>query len=136
VVVEVDPALARPRDVDSPVLYVGATPAERVNAGRTHGRVVLIVPGRPDLTEVPVYLGSVELPERVDAARGARELEAARALGIEPFGAAEVRAAEARGGDVLRLPGADALYRAAGDLVEAWAPEDAERADNLRVPPP
>jgi hypothetical protein len=136
VVVEVDPFIARPREVASPVLYVGDTPAERVNAGRTQGRIVLIVPGRPDLTEVPIYLGSVELPERVDAQRGARELEAARLQGVEPFGEDEVREAFARGGTVLRLSGPEALYHAAADLVATWAPEDRERADNLRAPAP
>jgi len=135
-VVEVDPEAARPREAASPVLYVGATPAERVNAGVSEGRVVLIVPGRPDLTLVPVFLGSVELPERVDAARGALELEAARAAGVEPFDAGQVEAALARGGSVLRLSGSATLYHAAADLVEAWAPEDRERADNLRRPAP
>jgi hypothetical protein len=135
-VVEVDPEIARLRDAASPVLYVGDTPAERVNAAAAEGRVVLIVPGHPDLTEIPVYLGSVELPERVDAARGALELEAAGRAGVEPFAAAEVQAALARGGKTLRLSGSAALYHAAADLVEAWAPEDQERADNLRRPAP
>ncbi|MBN1336195.1 MAG: hypothetical protein JXB39_09560 [Deltaproteobacteria bacterium] len=136
VVVEVDPKLARLRQVASPVLYVGDTPAERVNIAASEGRVVLIVPGRPDLTQMPVYLGSVELPERVDAQRGALELEAARAVGVEPFDETEVQAAYARGGAELHLSGSAALYHAAADLVEVWSPEDADQADNLRAPAP
>jgi hypothetical protein len=89
---QVDPDLARPRQTYEPVLYVGEQTAERCNAPETGGVLIVIVPaplddsGRValDLDTAPIWFGSLELPERVDAARIARELAAARAAGIGP----------------------------------------------------
>jgi hypothetical protein len=89
---EVDPELARPRQTYEPVLYVGEQTAERCNAPEQGGVLIVLVPapldarGRValDLDTAPIWFGSLELPERVDAARIARELAAARAAGIGP----------------------------------------------------
>lgn len=86
----VEPELARPRQTYEPVLYVGAQTAERCNAPAEGGVLIVIVPapldesGRValDLEHAPIWFGSLELPERVDAARIARELEVAHAAGI------------------------------------------------------
>ena len=89
---KVDPELARPRQTYEQVLYVGEQTAERCNAPESGGVLIVIVPapldsdGRValDLDTAPIWFGSLELPERVDAARIARELAAARAAGIGP----------------------------------------------------
>jgi hypothetical protein len=89
---EVDPDLARPRQTYEPVLYVGEQTAERCNAPWEGNVLIVVVPapldpvGRValDLDTAPIWFGSLELPERVDGARIARELAAARAAGIGP----------------------------------------------------
>jgi hypothetical protein len=93
----VDPELSRPRATYEPVLYVGAETAERclpepALALAEQGILVVLVPapldaeGRValDLAAAPVWFGSLELPERVDAARIGAELAAARARGAGP----------------------------------------------------
>lgn len=98
----VDPELAVPRQTFEPVLYVGSETAERclpeialvpaVEGGLApveQGLLVVLVPaplgadGRVDLDleSAPIWFGSLELPERVDAARIAAELAAGRASG-------------------------------------------------------
>src|SRR5262245_437988 len=92
IALQVDPELARPRQTYEPVLYVGEQTAERCNAPETGGVLIVLVPapldssGRValDLDTAPIWFGSLELPERVDAARIAREVAAARAAGIGP----------------------------------------------------
>jgi hypothetical protein len=111
----VDPELSRPRQTYEPVLYVGTQTAERclpepALALAEQGILVVLVPapldagGRValDLDTAPIWFGSLELPERVDAARIAAELAAARARGAGParrHPTAEVRTAAA---DVVR----------------------------------
>jgi hypothetical protein len=107
----VDPELSRPRQTYEPVLYVGAQTAERRLGQADQGILVVLVPapldgeGRValDLDTAPVWFGSLELPERVDAARITAELAAARARGVGPaqrHPRAEVRTAAA---DVVRV---------------------------------
>jgi hypothetical protein len=91
-VLRTDPALARTRETYEPVLYVGAETAERCNLPVLGDVLVVLVPapldatGRValDLDRAPIWFGSLELPERVDSGRIARELAAARARGIGP----------------------------------------------------
>ncbi|MFT4623877.1 MAG: hypothetical protein ACI8PZ_002533 [Myxococcota bacterium] len=104
-IAEVDPALIAPRQVGVPVLYVGATPA-RVLHRSPAGCVVGLVPGHVDWTTTALFFGSTELPERVDAARGALEREAARAAGIMPRSPDTVL-------DPMRVDDQDALFAAA-----------------------
>ena len=77
-----DPALARPRDVNMPVLYVGATPAQVLATDAPTGCVVALLPIDVDVTAEPWFYGSVELPERVGALRGKQERAAALAAGF------------------------------------------------------
>jgi len=132
----VDPDLARPRQIAEPVLYVGGVPAERLNAGYPSGRLLVLIPGTPDLAALPVWFGDPELPERIDADDGAAALAGARALGVAPFSPAEVERALAAGGAALRLRDGRALDHAVASWIEAWAPAEAERAENLRAPAP
>jgi hypothetical protein len=133
---QVDPVLALPRQVAQPVVYVGAVPAERLNTGWPSGRLLLLVPGEPDLSVTPVFFGPPGLPERIDTEDGAAELAVAVAAGIQPFTAEVVRAARADGGEPLALRDSRALDHAIADWLEAWAPEEAEAAYNLRIPAP
>ena len=133
---EVDPVLARPRQTAEPVLYVGGVSAERLNAGYPSGHLLVLIPGKPDLTAEPIYFGQPELPERLDADDGQRALAEARAAGITAFSLAEVRSAEAAGGAALALRDSRALDLAVAAWIEAWAPEEADRAAGLRAPAP
>src|SRR5262245_51176294 len=71
----VDPDLARARQTYEPVLYVGAQTAERCNAPEEGGVLIVVVPSTLapdgsvalDLATTPIWFGSLELPERVDA---------------------------------------------------------------------
>src|SRR5688572_3392583 len=91
-VLKADPDLVRPRQTYEAVLYAGSEVAERCNFPENGSHLVALVPapldgrGRValDLDSTPIWFGSLELPERVDAARIADELELARARGIGP----------------------------------------------------
>jgi hypothetical protein len=96
VVIEVSPELIRPRQTAEPVLYVGAHSAWRVSSYNEAGIVVAFVPVRVDLADAPIWFGTPGLPERVDTTSALRELELARASGIEGFGEAAVSAAGGR----------------------------------------
>ena len=89
---EVAPELARARQTYEPVLYVGSQTAERCNAPMEGGSLIVLVPAELgaeggvalDLATTPIWFGSLELPERVDATRIVAELELARRAGIGP----------------------------------------------------
>jgi hypothetical protein len=136
IALEVDPALAVPRQVDEPVIYVGDVPAERLNVGWPSGRLLLLVPGEPDLGSVPVFFGPPELPERIDLEHAAADLAQARAVGLAPFADARIRAALVAGGEPLVLRDSRALDHAIADWIDAWAPDEADRAEGLRAPSP
>lgn len=85
-----DPRWLVPRDAATPLLYVGDTPAFPFNWDHVGGCAVVWVPGPVDLATTEIYFGSSELAERVDAARGAAEREAARRVGVRPFAPARV----------------------------------------------
>lgn len=89
----VDPELVVPSQRYEPTLFVGSVPARKLNWDPAGGCAVVWVGAAPDLATTEIYFGSLELPERIDAARGVAELEAARAVGVTPFPAATVGAA-------------------------------------------
>ena len=133
-VLAVDPQVAKPRQVDVPVLFAGDTPVHLTNAGYPDGWMVVIVPDWIDLARVPVFFGSTELPERVDRARGAREMTAAAARTARPF-TPQVRAgAFAAGGELLKCAGSVELFRAVADLIDRYAPAEHELAEIYRTP--
>ena len=134
VVVRVDPQLSRPRQTDVAVLFAGDTPVQLTNVGYPSGILVVIVPGWVDLSAAPFYFGSTELPERIDRARGAAELSAAMALGAAPFARERLASARSAGGDEAAPADANALFLAVADLIDAYAPDEHERAENYRIP--
>jgi hypothetical protein len=131
-VVDVDPTLVVPSQVSQRALYVGATPAERVNVGLGCSCLIALVPGRVDLSTTPVYFGTDTLPERVDDAHGAAELAAAVAAGVKPFAATEVLAATAPDAVATSAHAVYAVLMA--DLVQRWAPQEAALAAGWQVP--
>lgn len=141
-VLEVDHPFTIPRNGLESVLYVGEQTAERINWGTGSGRVVAIVPtpldeaGAPrlELARTPVWYGTPELPERVDAATIRAELDAALARGIGPFAEETVSAALERGGELLTLPGRFELDRYTAQLIYEFSPTEAERADGMLAP--
>lgn len=84
-VLEVDPAWLLPSDTRQAVLYAGAVPVERLNTGWPDGRLVVVVPGEPDLARTPLYFGGYELPERVTTQAGAALLALAHQRGLAPL---------------------------------------------------
>ncbi len=134
-VLQADPALLQPRQTWMPALYVGTRPAEVTNVGVESGRVVVLVPGDTDLYSAPAYFGSVQLPERVDAARGASELAAARAIGTLPFSREMVEAALRAGGAPLSARTIDGVYRAVADVLAAYSPQEQDLVERYRLIP-
>ena len=134
-ILKVNPDLVFPRQIAEPVLYVGDTTAERVNSGNGSGHVVAIVPGKVDLKKAPIWFGTPDLPERVDAATIKAERAAAEKAGIKPFAKEQVAAAQSAGGKT-RLTVADRyeLRRDAAHLILEYAADETELAEGLLVP--
>lgn len=131
--VDAEPALCLPRQVAEPVIYVGSVPAERLAADWASGRLLLLVPGEPDLADLPLHFGLPELPERIDGAHGAAALAGARAAGLQPLTPERVHRAKLAGGGLLSLPDSEALDLAIASWIQAWAPEQSDRAEGLRA---
>jgi len=137
-VLRVAPELALPRATYEAVLFVGDETAERVNAPRTGQNLVVLVPaperdGRVALAleHAPIWFGSLELPERVDAARIAAERRAAEARGIGPArSGARLRAAAE--GEPIRVRTRRELDAYLADLVAAYSPEEVDLVRQLR----
>lgn len=132
--VAVDPEVAKPRQVDVPVLFAGDTPAHLTNSGYPSGVMIVIVPAWVDLARAPVYFGSTELPERIDHARGALEQAVAAERGARPFSAEARAVALAAGGEALALRGSRELFLAIADLIDRYAPQESELAEIYRTP--
>lgn len=137
-VLRVPEELARPRATFEPVLFAGQETVERVNAPRVGQHLVVIVPaperaGRVqlDLARTPLWFGSLELPERLDAARIAAEARAAEARGVGP--ARQGPRVRPLGPDeTLRLPDRRALDAYLADWVELYSPEESDLVRQLR----
>lgn len=138
-VLQVDPQLVHPRQSAEPVLYVGTQTANRVNHGAESGRVVCIVPtgidakGQPDLdlSTAPIFFGTAELPERIDAARAASELAAARKLGARPASEGDVRAATQT---AVSFADEYELRLFCSDLIAQHSPTETDLVNGLRAP--
>lgn len=121
-VLKVKPALVHPRQALEPVLYVGNQTAERVNAGHKSGHVIAIVPGKLDLKESPIWFGTPELPERVDANMVKAERALADQAKIGPFKESQIDQATARGQETLNVTDRDELRRQLATLIKEYSP--------------
>jgi hypothetical protein len=132
VVLKVNPDLVIPRDSAEPVLYVGNQTAQRLNHGHESGYVIAIIPGDVDLTQVPIWFGSPELPERVNAEMIRSERTLAEAAKIRPFGARKVlsvKEGRLQASDLYSL-----LRDHAAELVLKYSPQEKKLAETWRLP--
>lgn len=129
----VDPALLVPRQVGQPVLYAGTTPIAIVNADKVGGCAVGYVRGPLDMRRTPLFVGSTELPERIDAAAGQRELDAAVAAGAVAQPTATVDAAQRAGGNEAKLADLRGVYAILAERVAACSPGETDRIHTLRM---
>ncbi len=134
-VLEVDKNLVVPRAIAMPILYVGNQPAQRINEGHKSGRVIAIVPGEVDLLKEPIWFGTPDLPENVDAHMAKAERALADQAGIKPFNEKKVKAAQAKGGDKIKAADTRALLRDhVAELILEYCPDEKHLADDFRVP--
>ncbi len=134
-VLKVNPALVYPRQELEPVLYVGNQTAERVNAGHKSGHVIAIVPGKADLKKSPIWFGTPELPERVDANTVKTERALARNAKIVPFKKAQIDAATTRGKETMKAADRDELRRRLAALIKQYSPVEKELIEVLEAIP-
>ena len=134
-VLKVDPALVIPREIAMPVLYVGDVPAWRLNRGHESGHVIAVVPGKVDLTRVPIWYGAPDFPQNVDAATARAQRDLAERAGIQPLPAEKVQAALAAGGEPISAVDQRALLRdEVAELILKYSPQEKHLADAFRVP--
>ncbi len=137
-VLRTDPALLERRQTAEPVLYAGSETGERVNNG-DGGNLVVLVPsalganGLPvlDPTKVPIWFGTPELPERVDAQRIASELALATKQGVGPATSTAIRAQASLG--TIFAPDRGDLDSYLADLIELYSPTETDLVAGLRV---
>jgi hypothetical protein len=132
-VLKVDPALVHPRQVAEPVLYVGNHTAQRMNFGHESGYVVALVPGDIDLTQAPIWFGTPELPERVDAAMAQAERQLADQAGIAPLAARAASVAAANGGERIHVADMTKLLAPIATLIEDHSPAEHELVESFRM---
>lgn len=138
IVIEVNPDLVYPRQSAEPVLYVGDQTAQRLNVGYESGFVVALVPGelegdsKLDLTTAPIWFGTPELPERVDADRIRQEKALAVNVGIKPFDAEKIEKVLAEGGETMAEETLAGVLEVVADLVDEYSPQEADLAAGLR----
>jgi len=130
-VLKVDPDLVYPRQMPEPVLYVGDQTVERVNIGHKSGHVIAILPEKIDLATAPIWFGTPDLPERVDAEIIAAERARAEAAGIEPFAAAAVDASLRAGGEAVSFESHDHMLHHLATLIQTYAPEERILAESF-----
>ncbi|UCF33333.1 MAG: hypothetical protein JSV78_13475 [Phycisphaerales bacterium] len=134
-VLKADKALLVPRAAMMPVLYVGDQTAQRVNHGHESGHLIVLVPGRPDLTKAPIWFGTPNLHDQVDASLIEAERKKADEAGIQPLPAKNVQAALALGGEPLEAANLrDVLRTEVAELILKYSPQEKHIAEDFRVP--
>jgi hypothetical protein len=133
VVLEVDPVMVVPRNTLEPVLYAGNIPVQRLNHGNRSGRVIGIVPGNIDVTTMPIWFGTPQLPGRVTTAMAEAERARAEKAGVahtfEQSGIAGLDSPATVSKDLAAL-----LRTIAADLVLTYSPQDKDLAESWRLP--
>ena len=132
VVLDVDPAYVVPRNTAEPVLFAGDVAIHRLNQGDKSGHVIGIVPGDVDVSTVPIWFGTPQLPERLTPALVESERALAQKAGIRAFGQTRVSAV-AR--PPVTAPDLASLLRTTGaELVLQYSPQEKALADSWRLP--
>ncbi|HVP13395.1 MAG TPA: hypothetical protein VMV94_19640 [Phycisphaerae bacterium] len=136
-VVKTEKPPAIPRQVAGPVLYVGDSPAWRLNQGYESGYLVVIVPGKVDLGQAPIWFGESGLPQQVDRATAQVQLALAEKAGIGPFSGERVKSALAAGGEAVKAADLRALLREeVAGLIVKYSPQEEQLARDLRAAGP
>lgn len=132
-VLEAQAEYLAPRQVAEPVLFVGDQTAQRLNTGYPSGQLVVLVPDLTlaDLATSPIYFGQPALPEQVDAAVIARELEVAQRAGLN--GPGQARVSQVTDANVIDALDFEDLSFQTSFLIEEFAPAERDLIDGLRV---
>jgi hypothetical protein len=132
VVFQVNPDYVYPRNAAEPVLYAGNQTAQRLNQGNESGFVIAIIPGEIDLAREPVWFGSPELPERVNAETIEMERAQAEKAGIRPFDAEKIESVTREGLGASDL--AALLREPVAELLLKYSPQEKALAETWRLP--
>jgi len=132
-VIEADPSMTEPHQSAMPVLCVGEQTAEPVNSGQPSGNVVAIVPGAIDESNLSVWFGPPDLPEKVDGAWITLARARVRPEDLTTFTASEVASARALGGATLQARDRVELDRSSAQLILRFSPEERALAESLLV---
>ncbi|MDP6518267.1 MAG: hypothetical protein QF724_07435 [Planctomycetota bacterium] len=142
VVLDIEREYLVPRQGLEPVLILGEQTVERINNGDGSGHLVAIVPDahllrdadrveQRDLAERRSFFATPALPEEVDGAWIAAQVE--RAASLAPLGAS-AREALAAGTSPVQLEDRVALEHLAAELIMRYAPDESEQAAGMLVP--
>lgn len=134
-VLKADKNLLVPRAAKMPILFVGAQTAQPINQGHESGYLVAIVPGTPDLTKTPIWFGTPDFPDQIDAADIEAEQAKAEAAGMKAQSAKNVQGAHTAGGETLEAANLSEVLRTElADLILEYSPQDKHIAEGFRVP--
>ncbi|HMK26844.1 MAG TPA: hypothetical protein VK483_12515 [Chitinophagaceae bacterium] len=132
VVIKVDTSLVRPTNDLQPVLYAGNQTVQRINQGYESGYVIGIIPGPIDLSKEPVWFGTKDLPERIDAKKIRAERAKATSSGARPLKAEDVKS---RTKKMATVPDLTTLLRKyAADLILEFSPQEKHIVEAWRLP--
>jgi len=132
IVLEVDPALVVPRNSLEPVLYAGNTVVHRLNHGHLSGRVIGIIPDNIDLSNVLIWFGSPELPERVTQVMVETERARAAEARLHPFPKAKIVSVQRP--SIVEKDLAGLLRTVVADIVYEFSPQEKDLAESWRLP--
>lgn len=132
IVIKVDTSQVRPTNDLQPVLYAGNQTVQRINEGYESGYVIGIIPGPIDLSKEPVWFGTRDLPERIDAKKIRDERAKAISSGIRPLKAYDVKS---RTKDMAAVTDLTMLLRKyAADLILEFSPQEKHIVEAWRLP--
>lgn len=132
VVIKVDTSLVRPTNDLEPVLYAGTQTVQRLNQGYESGYVIGIIPAELDLSKEPVWFGSKDLPERIDAKTIREQRAKAVNSGIKPQKEEDIKRITK---DLASAPDLTTLLRKfAADLILEFSPREKYIVDAWRLP--
>lgn len=132
VVIKVDPKMVMPKNVLEPVLYAGNHTVQRLNQGNESGFVIGIIPEQIDLSKEPLWFGTPDLPERIDAKMIASELTKAKRSGISALKLSDIKS---RTKEMIAAPDLTTLLRKnAGDLILEFSPQEKHIVESWRLP--
>ena len=132
VVVQADPELTVPRQIFGPILFVGEWAVETMNTGRGTGSVVAIVPANLDLGVTPIFYADPRvLPESLTPGQARAQAASGEATPPSPEA---LEAALETGGSPVLVADRYRLRLEAADLIESYAPDEADVVTGLRAP--